>query len=75
MAHFYLPDDRLNKKKAIGMIIGLIGTVLLFYKADFVGTGQATFGIIAILFSVILAAWPNVYLKMQNVYLAYHQMQ
>ena len=73
MAHFYLPDDRLNKKKAIGMIIGLVGTVLLFYKADFVGTGQATFGIIAILFSVILAAWPNVYLKMQkNKINSYH---
>ncbi|MEC7871462.1 MAG: DMT family transporter [Candidatus Neomarinimicrobiota bacterium] len=66
MAHFYLPDDRLNKKKAFGMLIGLIGTILLFYERDMLGEGQATFGIIAILLSVVLAAWPNVYLKMQK---------
>ena len=66
MAHFYLPDDRLNKRKAFGMLIGLIGTILLFYERDMLGEGQATFGIIAILLSVVLAAWPNVYLKMQK---------
>jgi len=66
MAHFYLPDDRLNKKKTFGMLIGLIGTILLFYERDMLGEGQATFGIIAILLSVVLAAWPNVYLKMQK---------
>ena len=66
MAHLYLPDDRLNKKKTFGMLIGLFGTILLFYERDMLGGRQATFGIIAILLSVVLAAWPNVYLKMQK---------
>ena len=66
MAHFYLPDDKLTKKKSAGMSVGLIGTVLLFYNKDVLGQGQTSLGILAILLSVVLAAWPNVHLKMQK---------
>ena len=66
MAHFYLPDDKLTKRKSAGMIIGLLGTILLFYNKDMLGQGQTSIGILAILLSVVLAAWPNVHLKMQK---------
>ena len=73
MAHFFIPDDRLNIRKFVGMLIGLIGTILLFSKGELLGEGQTTFGIISILASVVLAAWPNVYLKMQkNTINSYH---
>ena len=66
MAHFYLPNDKLTKRKSAGMVIGLLGTILLFYNKDMLGQGQTSIGILAILLSVILAAWPNVHLKMQK---------
>ena len=66
MAHFYLPDDKLTRRKFGGIIIGLIGSILLFYNKDLLGQGQTFLGLLAILFSVILAAWPNVHLKMQK---------
>jgi len=66
MAHFYLPDDKLTNRKSAGMVIGLMGTILLFYNKDMLGQGQTSIGILAILLSVVLAAWPNVHLKMQK---------
>tara|TARA_A100001011_G_scaffold289397_1_gene300574 strand:- start:513 stop:1355 length:843 start_codon:yes stop_codon:yes gene_type:complete len=73
MAHFYLPDDKLTKRKSAGMIIGLMGTILLFYNKDMLGQGQTSIGLLAILLSVVLAAWPNVNLKMQkNKINSYH---
>jgi len=66
MAHFYLPNDRLTRRKFGGIIIGLIGSILLFYNKDLLGQGQTFLGLLAILLSVILAAWPNVHLKMQK---------
>ena len=66
MAHFYLPDDKLTSRKFGGIIIGLMGSILLFYNKDLLGQGQTFLGLLAILLSVILAAWPNVHLKMQK---------
>ena len=66
MAHFYLPDDKLTRRKFGGIIIGLVGSILLFYNKDLIGQGQTFLGLLAILLSVILAAWPNVHLKMQK---------
>ena len=66
MAHFYLPDDKLTSRKFGGIIIGLVGSILLFYNKDLLGQGQTFLGLLAILLSVILAAWPNVHLKMQK---------
>ena len=66
MAHFCIPNDRLNLRKALGMSIGLLGAIMLLTQGESLGTGEVTLGLFAILLSVFLAAWPNVYLKMQN---------
>lgn len=66
MAHFCIPDDRLNLRKALGMFVGLFGAIMLLTQGESLGTGDVTLGLLAILLSVFLAAWPNVYLKMQN---------
>ena len=66
MAHFCIPDDRLNLRKSLGMLIGLFGAILLLTQGENLGEGEVTLGLLAILLSVFLAAWPNVYLKMQN---------
>ncbi|GIS36022.1 MAG: hypothetical protein Ct9H90mP7_0300 [Candidatus Neomarinimicrobiota bacterium] len=39
----------MNIRKFVGILIGLIGTILLFSKGELLGEGQTTFGIIAIL--------------------------
>ena len=66
MAHFFIPDDRLNFRKGLGMIIGLFGAVMLLNKGENLGSDDVSIGMLAILGSVFLAAWPNVHLKMQN---------
>ncbi|MBT3478391.1 MAG: DMT family transporter [Candidatus Marinimicrobia bacterium] len=66
MAHFYLPDDKLNFRKTLSMVVGFIGTILILYKGESLGMGNVVYGIIAILISIVLAAWPNIYLKMHH---------
>ena len=66
LAHLYLPDDRLNLKKSLSITIGFIGTVLIFYNGESLGEGKVLMGIVAMLIAILLAAWPNVYLKIKK---------
>ena len=66
LAHLYLPDDRLNLKKSLSITIGFIGTVLIFYNGESLGEGKVFMGIVAMLIAILLAAWPNVYLKIKK---------
>ena len=66
LAHLYLPDDRLNLKKSLSITIGFIGTVLIFYNGKSLGEGKVLMGIGAMLVAILLAAWPNVYLKIKK---------
>ena len=43
------------------MLIGLFGAILLLTQGENLGEGEVTLGLLAILLSVFLAAWPNVY--------------
>ena len=63
MAHYYLPDEKISIKKFVSIAIGLIGTILLLYEGGSLGGRYIFYGISAMLLSIILAAWPNVYLK------------
>ena len=42
MAHFCIPDDRLNLRKALGMLIGLFGAILLLTQGENLGEGEVT---------------------------------
>ena len=63
MAHFYLPNERLNIKKSISLLLGIVGTVLIIFQSGNLGGENVIIGIIVILIAIIVAAWPNAYLK------------
>lgn len=63
MAHWALPNDRLTLRKLASIFIGLTGVILIVYDGKTLATDKAIYGIIGILCAVVLAAWPNVYLK------------
>jgi drug/metabolite transporter (DMT)-like permease len=63
MAHFTLPDERFTPKKILSISIGIIGTMLILSQGKQFGGSNVLVGIIALMISVFIAAWPNVYLK------------
>ena len=63
MAHFYLPSEKLNKKKSISLLLGIIGTVLIISQSENLGGNNVGIGVIVILLAVLVASWPNAYLK------------
>ncbi|MCK5330489.1 MAG: DMT family transporter [Candidatus Marinimicrobia bacterium] len=63
MAHFLLPDERLNLRKIISIIAGMIGVAIILLDSGNLGGENVTAGILTISFAVIVAAWPNIYLK------------
>ena len=63
MAHFTLPSERFNKKKLISIFFGIAGTLMIVSQGDSLGGHNVVIGIVAIFISVVIAAWPNVYLK------------
>ena len=67
MAHFFLTDDKLNRKKILSMIIGFIGTILLLYNGNSFGGEKVFLGIFAILLAVVIGSWPTIYIKKQRI--------
>jgi drug/metabolite transporter (DMT)-like permease len=63
MAHFTLPDERFTSKKFFSISIGIAGTILILTQGKQFGGSNVLLGIIALMISVFIAAWPNVYLK------------
>jgi drug/metabolite transporter (DMT)-like permease len=63
MAHFSLPNERFSLKKLISIVLGIIGSIFIISQGDALGGRNVVIGIIAIFISVVIAAWPNVYLK------------
>ena len=63
MAHFYLPSERLNKKRSISLLLGIIGTALIISQSENLGGNNVGIGVIVILLAVLVASWPNAYLK------------
>ncbi len=63
MAHFYLPNERLNRKKIISLALGIAGTVIIISHSGNLGGKNVSMGIVVILIAIIVASWPNAYLK------------
>ncbi|MFH1852925.1 MAG: DMT family transporter [Candidatus Neomarinimicrobiota bacterium] len=63
LAHFTLPDERLNPRKIISIIIGMSGVLLIISDSGNLGGDNVLAGILTVSLAVLLAAWPNVYLK------------
>ncbi len=63
IAHLMLPDDKLTIRKFISILIGTTGVILISIEGQVLGGKNVTLGILAIIIAVLIAAWPNVYLK------------
>ena len=67
IAQFFLPNDKLNQKKIISMIIGFIGTILLLYNGNSFGGEKVFLGIFSILLAIVIGSWPTIYIKKQGI--------
>ncbi len=63
IAHFYLSDEKLNSKRIVSLIFGIIGTILIVAKSGNLGGDNVIIGVFVILLAVLIASWPNAYLK------------
>lgn len=63
IAHFYLSDEKLNTKRIISLVFGILGTVLIIAKSGNLGGENVIIGVFVILVAVLVASWPNAYLK------------
>jgi len=63
LSHFYLQDDKLTIKKAVTITIGTIGVIIILSQGHAMGGEKVYAGIIMIIAAVMIASWPNVYLK------------
>jgi drug/metabolite transporter (DMT)-like permease len=66
MSHFYLPNEKINLPKIISLVIGAAGVLLILSQGKAFGGENVIVGMSVIIVAVILAAWPNVYLKKHN---------
>jgi drug/metabolite transporter (DMT)-like permease len=62
LAHFFIPGDQITKRKAVGMILGFSGLVLLFLKTDELSSSLRT-GDFLVLLAAFFWALNTVYTK------------
>ena len=63
IAHFYLPSEKLNRKKSISLLLGIIGTILIISQSENLSGDNVIAGVLVVLLAVLVASWPNAYLK------------
>lgn len=63
ISHFYLNNEKLNPTKVITILIGTIGVILILSQGKTMGGNHVFLGMGLTIIAVIVAAWPNVYLK------------
>jgi drug/metabolite transporter (DMT)-like permease len=61
-AHFWISGERINRFKMSGVLIGICGVVVLFYR-DIHRPDQSALGIVLVVASAFIAALSNVYSK------------
>ena len=62
-AHFMLRNDRITTQKSVGVLLGLIGTLLIFVQDKTAFEGFDLKAVAAVSVAVLLAAWPNILYK------------
>ena len=62
MAHFFIPGDRITKRKFIGILLGFAGVLFMFLEEKGVTSGFRT-GDLIILLAVIIWSSSTIYLK------------
>lgn len=63
LSHVYLHDDKLTIKKVVTITVGTIGVILILSQGWGMGGEKVFVGIAMIIAAVMIAAWPNIYLK------------
>jgi len=56
MAHFFVPNDRITLAKLVGVILGMVGIVFLFYEQLSLAGAEATWGVVAVVFAAFTCA-------------------
>ncbi len=62
-SYFMLPDEVFTKKKIISLLLGTIGALLILKEGLNFKGDQVVIGILMVVIAVIIAGYPNVYLK------------
>ena len=62
-SYFMLPDEVFTKKKITSLLLGTIGALLILREGLNFKGDQVVIGILMVVFAVIIAGYPNVYLK------------
>lgn len=62
-SYFMLPDEVFTKKKIISLFLGTIGALLILKEGLNFKGDQVVIGIFMVVIAVIIAGYPNVYLK------------
>ncbi|MEE9464787.1 MAG: EamA family transporter [Candidatus Neomarinimicrobiota bacterium] len=63
VAHFALPAERLRPMKALGIMVGFGGVVLIFYGYGFGQSRNLLLGMSLVMGAVLAGTWPGIYLK------------
>ncbi len=63
VAHFALPNERLRVMKALGILIGFSGVILIFLGYGFGKSENLIVGMLFVMGAVLVGTWPGVYLK------------
>ena len=62
-SYFMLPNEVFTKKKITSLLLGTIGALLILREGLNFKGDQVVIGILMVVFAVIIAGYPNVYLK------------
>ncbi len=63
ISHFYLQNEKLTLKKIITILIGATGVILILSQGQTMSGDKVLLGMGLTIVAIIVAAWPNVYLK------------
>jgi len=63
MAHFYIVEEKINQRKLLSLLLGICGTIIIVMQSGNLGGDNVVLGIVVILISIVIASWPNTYLK------------